>query len=128
MDNELATTERVQDAQRLQELAARVLELAKARGASQAEVAINEDSGLAVNVRMSTRSRRASSSSSVCLSVAAIAAGSRCAPPRGSGTMRSISLCSSSRGAVRPNASAASRALSALFHKIEAQPSGEITE
>jgi PmbA protein len=52
MDNELATTERVQDAQRLQDLAAQVLELAKARGASQAEVAINEDSGLAVNVRM----------------------------------------------------------------------------
>jgi PmbA protein len=52
MDNELATTERVRDAQRLQDLAAQVLELAKARGASQAEVAINEDSGLAANVRM----------------------------------------------------------------------------
>src|SRR6478752_6437969 len=52
MDNELATTERVQDAQRLRDLAAQVLELAKARGATQAEVAINEDSGLAVNVRM----------------------------------------------------------------------------
>ena len=52
MDNELATSERVRDAQRLQELASRVLELARARGASQAEVAITEDSGLAVNVRM----------------------------------------------------------------------------
>src|SRR6478672_190350 len=52
MDDELATAERVRDAQRLQDLAAQVLELAKARGASQAEVAINEDSGLAVNVRM----------------------------------------------------------------------------
>ena len=40
------------DAQRLQGLAARVLELAKARGASQAEVSISEDSGLSVNVRM----------------------------------------------------------------------------
>ena len=48
----MATTERVQDAQRLQELAARVLELARGRGASQAEVSITEDSGLAVNVRM----------------------------------------------------------------------------
>lgn len=40
------------DAQRLQALAARVLELARARGASQAEVSISEDSGLSVNVRM----------------------------------------------------------------------------
>ena len=52
MDNELATTERAQDAQRLQALAAEVLRLAGARGASQAEVSITEDSGLAVNVRM----------------------------------------------------------------------------
>src|SRR6478752_9431417 len=52
MDDELATTERVHDAQRLQELAAEVLRLAAARGASQAEVSITEDSGLAVNVRM----------------------------------------------------------------------------
>src|SRR6187549_3907565 len=52
MDNELATTERAQDAQRLQDLAAEVLRLAAARGASQAEVSITEDTGLAVNVRM----------------------------------------------------------------------------
>src|SRR6478735_5859741 len=52
MDNELATTQRVQDQQRLQDLASRVLELAKARGASQSEVSITEDSGLAVNVRL----------------------------------------------------------------------------
>ena len=42
----------VGDAQRLEGLAARVLELAKARGATQAEVSISEDSGLSVNVRM----------------------------------------------------------------------------
>ena len=48
----MATSERVQEAQRLQELAAEVLKLAKARGASQAEVSITEDTGLAVNVRM----------------------------------------------------------------------------
>jgi PmbA protein len=40
------------DSQRLQGLAARVLDLARARGASQAEVSISEDSGLSVNVRM----------------------------------------------------------------------------
>ena len=34
----------------------------------------------------------------------------------------------SSRSAVMPIASAASSFLSALFHRIEAQPSGEITE
>ena len=52
MDATLASTEREQDAQRLQELAAEVLRLARARGASQAEVSITEDTGLAVNVRM----------------------------------------------------------------------------
>src|SRR5436190_23664581 len=51
MDMELATSERAQDAKRLQDLAAEVLRLAKARGASQAEVATTEDTGLAVNVR-----------------------------------------------------------------------------
>ena len=40
------------DADRLAGLAAQVLELAAARGATQAEVSISEDSGLAVNVRM----------------------------------------------------------------------------
>src|SRR6478735_2835472 len=52
MDELMATSERVQDAQRLQDLAAEVLRLAKSRGASQAEVSITEDTGLAVNVRM----------------------------------------------------------------------------
>src|SRR6187402_2869545 len=52
MDDELAITDRVREAQRLQDLAAEVLRLAKARGASQAEVSITEDTGLAVNVRM----------------------------------------------------------------------------
>jgi PmbA protein len=52
MDATLASTERQQDAGRLQELAAEVLRLAQARGASQAEVSITEDTGLAVNVRM----------------------------------------------------------------------------
>ncbi len=40
------------DSDRLAGLAAQVLELAASRGASQAEVSISEDSGLAVNVRM----------------------------------------------------------------------------
>jgi len=40
------------DADRLAGLAAQVLELAAARGATQAEVSISQDSGLAVNVRM----------------------------------------------------------------------------
>ena len=52
----------------------------------------------------------------------------RCAPPSGSLMMRSItpSFCRSC--AVRRRASAASRIFSASFHRIEAQPSGEITE
>ena len=45
-------SEHASDADRLAGLAAQVLELAAARGASQAEVSISEDSGLAVNVRM----------------------------------------------------------------------------
>ena len=40
------------DRDRLADLASEVLRLAAARGASQAEVSISEDSGLAVNVRM----------------------------------------------------------------------------
>jgi PmbA protein len=52
MDTDLATGARVQDAERLQDLAAEVLRLARSRGASQAEVSISEDTGLAVNVRM----------------------------------------------------------------------------
>lgn len=42
----------IQDSERLAGLAGEVLRLASARGASQAEVSINEDTGLAVNVRM----------------------------------------------------------------------------
>ncbi|MFA6986835.1 MAG: DNA gyrase modulator, partial [Arenimonas sp.] len=42
----------IQDSERLAGLAGEVLRLAAARGASQAEVSINEDTGLAVNVRM----------------------------------------------------------------------------
>lgn len=42
----------IQDSERLAGLADEVLRLAAARGASQAEVSINEDTGLAVNVRM----------------------------------------------------------------------------
>jgi PmbA protein len=41
-----------EDSDRLSGLAAQVLELAAASGASQAEVSISEDTGLAVNVRM----------------------------------------------------------------------------
>ena len=44
--------EHASDSARLAGLAAQVLGLAAARGASQAEVSISEDSGLAVNVRM----------------------------------------------------------------------------
>lgn len=52
MDNDITKSAPVPDAGRLAGLAAQVLELAAARGATQAEVSINEDSGLAVNVRM----------------------------------------------------------------------------
>jgi PmbA protein len=52
METELANSITIPDAERLAGLAAEMLSLAAARGASQAEVSINEDSGLAVNVRM----------------------------------------------------------------------------
>jgi PmbA protein len=52
MDIDITKSGQADDAERLSGLAAQVLELAAARGASQAEVSINEDSGLAVNVRM----------------------------------------------------------------------------
>ncbi len=48
----ITKSELSQEAERLSELAREVLRLAAARGASQAEVSINQDSGLAVNVRM----------------------------------------------------------------------------
>ena len=53
---------------------------------------------------------------------------SRCAPPRGSGITRSMTPSAKRSPAVRRSASAASRIFSASFHRIEAQPSGEITE
>ena len=52
METELANSVTLDDALRLSALAREVLEIAAARGASQAEVSINEDIGLAVNVRM----------------------------------------------------------------------------
>jgi hypothetical protein len=52
----------------------------------------------------------------------------RCAPPTGSGSTSSTSLSLNSRSAVRFMASAATSFLSALFHRMDAQPSGEITE
>ncbi len=52
MHTELANSVTIQDASRLSGLAQEVLDFAVSRGASQAEVSINEDSGLAVNVRM----------------------------------------------------------------------------
>jgi PmbA protein len=52
MTTELANSVTIPDAERLAGLAAEMLALAAGRGASQAEVSINEDSGLAVNVRM----------------------------------------------------------------------------
>ncbi len=48
----ITKSELSQEAERLSELAREVLRLAAARGASQAEVSISQDSGLAVNVRM----------------------------------------------------------------------------
>ena len=54
--------------------------------------------------------------------------GLRCAPPKGSLRMVSTNPNSFKRVAVMPNVSAAVDALSALFHKIEAQPPGEMTD
>ncbi|PAV69929.1 hypothetical protein WR25_02743 [Diploscapter pachys] len=55
-------------------------------------------------------------------------AGSRCAPPSGSGTIVSITPKVLRSCAVTRIASAASAALSAVRHRIDAQPSGLITE
>ena len=52
MTTELANSVTIPDAERLAGLAAQMLDLAAGLGATQAEVSINEDSGLAVNVRM----------------------------------------------------------------------------
>src|SRR6478735_2897062 len=52
MTTELANSVTIPDADRLAGLAAQMLDLAAGRGATEAEVSINEDSGLAVNVRM----------------------------------------------------------------------------
>ena len=54
--------------------------------------------------------------------------GARCEPPKGSGMMRSIRPKPCKRSAVMAKDSAATGALSALLYKMEAQPSGEITE
>ena len=62
-------------------------------------------------------------------SLGAIAvSGLRCAPPTGSSMMRSITRSFLRSCAVRRSASAASRIFSAFFQRMEAQPSGEITE
>jgi PmbA protein len=52
MSTDITKSDAVHDAERLSGLASEVLRLAAARGASQAEVSISEDIGLAVNVRM----------------------------------------------------------------------------
>lgn len=52
MSTDIAKSDIEQDSGRLAGLAAEVLRLAKASGASQAEVSISEESGLSVNVRM----------------------------------------------------------------------------
>ena len=52
MSNDITKSDPIHDSERLAGLAREVLRLAAARGASQAEVSISEDTGLAVNVRM----------------------------------------------------------------------------
>ena len=64
----------------------------------------------------------------LCLRVSAIACGSRCAPPCGSFSTSSTRPSFFSRSAVPPIASAEISFFSVLFHRIEAQLSGEITE
>lgn len=82
--------------------------------------------------RAATRSRRpasASSSSARARPIASIVVlRSRCAPPIGSGTIRSITPSVIRSCAVRRRAAAASRIFSESFHRIDAHPSGEITE
>ena len=58
---------------------------------------------------------------------AALASKSRCAPPNGSSMTSSTNFARDKSAAVTFIASAACGALSALRHRIEAQPSGEIT-
>src|SRR5207247_11174798 len=65
---------------------------------------------------------------SAALSVAAAAAGSRWAPPTGSGSTPSTMSSASRSGAARRSASAALDPCLPSRHRIEAQPSGEITE
>ena len=62
------------------------------------------------------------------LTESAVTCGSRCAPPSGSVITSSTRPRPRSRVAVIPIASAASSAFSALFQRMLAQPSGEITE
>ena len=59
---------------------------------------------------------------------AMVSVGARWAPPIGSGMMRSMTSSFFRSCAVSFSAWAASRIFSASFHRIEAQPSGEITE
>ena len=61
-------------------------------------------------------------------SLATMAFMSRWAPPTGSSMISSMSPRAFRRGAVMPMISAASEALSALFQRMAAQPSGEMTE
>ena len=73
-------------------------------------------------------SSAAISSESASPHAATAVAGLRCAPPSGSGTIRSMTSSRSRSAAVIRIASAASAAFSAVRQRIEAQPSGEITE
>ena len=96
-----------------------------------AEDAEAVDAGVArgAQLRRAAASRaRRDICTSAALMLSAIACGSRCAPPTGSGNTSSTSLSLNSRSAVRFIASAATSFLSALFQRIDAQPSGEITE
>ena len=79
-------------------------------------------------IALAVISRGASSSASCRITASIAASRSRCAPPLGSRMIRSItpSFCRSC--AVSRSASAASRIFSASFQRIDAQPSGEITE
>ena len=93
--------------------------------------AVGEDPVLALLEQRVDRQLAAawrSASVSAFLSVTIIAAWSRCAPPSGSLTTLSMRPSCFRRGAVMPSVSAASGACSADFHRIDAQPSGEITE
>src|ERR1051326_6267527 len=69
-----------------------------------------------------------SSSRSVSFRISPACCGLRCAPPSGSGTIRSIIPCARRSGAVSFNASAACSLKSQLLQRILEQDSGEMTE